>query len=352
MSNWMLYGAYGYTGKLITAEAIKRGHQPLLAGRNEAKLKSFADQYNLPYVAFDLDNPVEIGKHLEQVDLVLHAAGPLTFTAPPMRKACLKTQTHYLDLTGEISVFEDTFQQDVLAKQAGIVMISGVGYDVVPTDCIACYINNKLPDAASLEVGLHTGGVSMRASAGTLKSVLEILSNGNLARRHGKLTRIPLGSHIKTIPFRDKTRLTVAIPWGDLSTAYRTTGIPNITTYIAFPRTLIRLLQVAGPIGPPLLSITPLRRLLQFLIDQVRRDRKANIAGKGQTEIYVRATTDDGRSAEAGLITPEAYVFTALACVRIVEKVLAENPSGAMSPAQLVGADFVLGIEGCERFDG
>ncbi|MCI0712208.1 MAG: saccharopine dehydrogenase NADP-binding domain-containing protein [Chloroflexi bacterium] len=352
MSNWMLYGAYGYTGKLITEEAVKRGHQPLLAGRNEEKLKAHANQYNLPYAAFNLNDPIEIEKHLEQVDLVLHAAGPLTFTAPPMRKACLKTQTHYLDLTGEISVFEDTFQQDVLAKQAGIVMISGVGYDVVPTDCMACYVKQQLPDATSLEVGLNTGGGSMRASAGTLKSVLEILSNGNLARRDGRLTAIRLGSHVKTMPFRKKDLLTIAIPWGDLSTAYRTTGIPNITTCIALSRSLIRLLQVAGPIGPPLLSITPLRRLLQFLIGQVRKDKKSNLAHKGQTEIYVRATTDDGRSAEGWLVTPEAYVFTALACVRMVEKVLAEKPSGAMSPAQLVGADFVLDIEGCQRFNG
>lgn len=352
MSNWMLYGAYGYTGRLITAEAVKRGHQPLLAGRNETKLKTLADQYNLPYVAFDLNNPAEIEKHVEQVDLVLHAAGPLTFTAPPMRKACLKTQTHYLDLTGEISVFEDTFQQDVLAKQAGIVMISGVGYDVVPTDCMACYIKDQLPDATSLEVGLLTGGSEMSASAGTLKSVLEILSNGNLVRRNGSLTRIRLGSNVKSIPFRKKQLQTVAIPWGDLSTAYRTTRIPNITCYIVIPRWLIRLLQIAGPIGPLALSLTPLRRLIQIGIDLVRKDKKANLASNGHTEIYIRATADDGRSAEAWLITPEAYYFTALACVPIVEKVLEENPVGALSPAQFVGADFILDIEGCERFDG
>jgi short subunit dehydrogenase-like uncharacterized protein len=351
MSNWMLYGAYGYTGKLITAEAVKRGHQPLLAGRNEAKLKTLADQYNLPYVAFDLDNPAEIEKHLTEVNLVLHSAGPFTFTAAPMRKACLKSQTNYLDITGEISVFEDTFEQDVLAKQAGIVMISGVGYDVVPSDSMCLYIKQQLPDATSLEVGLNAGSGEMKASAGTLNSVLEIFSNGNLARRNGRLVNIPLGSNIKTIPFREKNLLTVAIPWGDLSTAYRSTSIPNITCYIAVPRSLIRFLQIAGPIGPLALSITPLRRLLQTVVELIRKDKKANLSSKGQTEIYVRAETDGGRSAEAWLITPEGYLFTALATVPIVEKVMAENPTGALSPAQLVGADFVLDIEGCERFD-
>lgn len=348
---WMLYGAYGYTGKLIVEEAVQRGHQPLLAGRDKAKLIELAGQYDLPYAAFSLDNTANIMQHLSGVELVMHAAGPYTFTAMPMQHACLQTGTHYLDVTGEIQVFEATFALDALARQAGIVMVSGVGYDVVPTDCLAVYLHSQLPDATHLEVGLHAGGGEMNASAGTLKSMLEIIKDGNMVRRNGVLTEIPLGGLSKQIPFRSKSYLATSFPWGDLSTAYRSTGIPNITAYIVLPRYLIRLVSLLGPVGPVLSTVKPIRRAAQWVIDRWRKGRTATLASQGQTQIYMKATNANDESVEAWLTTPEAYVFTAKSCVRYIEKVLAEKPVGALAPAELAGADFILTIEGCQRYD-
>ena len=351
MKTWMLYGAYGYTGKLITAEAVKQGHTPILAGRNAAKLKALAEQYDLPYVAVDLDDKAKLEAELNKVDLVMHSAGPYTFTATPMRHACLATGTHYLDLSGEIAILEEGFTFDALAKERGICMISGTGYDVVPTDCLAGYLKEQLPDATHLVEGLMAGG-GTGASAGTMKSLMEILKDGNFVRRDGKLKSVPLGSGVKKIPFLKKEYTAMIIPWGDLATAYRTTGIPNITTYFVLPRKMIHLSQFGGPLSQFMLQLKPLRRAIQYGVDVARKDREANMGdADGKTFIYMQVTNEAGESREVWLETPEAYLFTAQVVIPIIEKVLAENPKGAFSPAQLLGSEFIFGMEGIVRHD-
>jgi short subunit dehydrogenase-like uncharacterized protein len=349
----MLYGAYGYTGKLILEEALQRGHRPILAGRNAEKLKALADQHDLEYRPFDLNNQSVIEAALQDVDVVLHAAGPFTFTAAPMRKACLQTGTHYLDVTGEIEVFESTFELDALAKQRGIVMVSGVGFDVVPTDCMAMHIHERMPDAVKLLVGLKTGGRgSLTTSAGSLKSMLEILKAGNVARREGQLVAIPLGITTR-IPFNNKEYIVVAFPWGDLSTAYRSTGIPHITTFLVISRRLIRWLQMGGPLVPVILKVKPLRRLLQWWMDRQRKDKPARLGdAQGRSYVYVRAENATGDIVESWLETLEGYQLTAMTAVRAVEHVLADQPTGALTPGQLLGKDFILSIEGTTRHDG
>lgn len=350
-SSWMLYGAYGYTGKLITAEAVKYGHKPILAGRNATKLEALAQKYDLPHIVIDLDDKETLEAELAKVDLVMHSAGPYTFTASPMRNACLATGTHYLDLSGEITILEEGFTFDALAKERGICMISGAGYDVVPTDCLSAYIKTQLPDATHLVEGLAAGG-GMGASAGTMKSLLELLKDGNYVRRNGKLTSVPLGSGVQKIPFRDKEYLALIIPWGDLATAYRTTGIPNMTTYFVLPTYLTRMAQIGGPLVPVLFQPKFMRRTVQYLIDLIRKDREANMSNAdGKTMVYMKASNSAGESREVWLETPEAYIFTARVAIPIIEKVLAENPSGAFSPAQLLGPDFIFGLEGIVLHD-
>ncbi len=140
---FLIYGAYGYTGELITRLAVKKGYRPLLAGRDENKLKLLADELKLPYAAFTLTEEEKLDKALQQVKAVLHCAGPFSKTARLMVYACLRNKVHYLDITGEIDVFEWIASQDALARKAGIVLMPGTGFDVVPTDCLAAHLKKK-----------------------------------------------------------------------------------------------------------------------------------------------------------------------------------------------------------------
>src|SRR5262245_46964054 len=101
MKNFLLYGSYGYTGQLILERLLKEGLRPILAGRNEKKLRLQAEQHNLDCRAFALNDTARLDAALLEVDTVLHCAGPFVQTFRSMAEACLRTKRHYVDISGE-----------------------------------------------------------------------------------------------------------------------------------------------------------------------------------------------------------------------------------------------------------
>ncbi len=348
MRKWMIYGAYGYSGKLIAQEALKRGHRPILAGRDSARVTALATELGLDGRAFALDKLESITRHLHDIDLVIHAAGPFIHTSNNMVQACLLTQTHYADITGEYAVFENTFSYDEMARQKGVALVGGVGFDVVPSDCLAKYVADQVPEATQLEIGV--AGLT-DLSVGTAKSTLGIISAGNIQRRDGKLQALPLGKGAQEIRFVDKTRTLFPLPWGDISTAYRSTGIPNITTYLALPEAVRGFVGIAGPIIPALARNGLVQKVLNRFAESSFSGPAEDLRQTGKSYIWAKASHEDGRSVEAWLQTPEPYYLTAVCAVNSAERLLAENPSGALTPAQAFGVDFVLQVPKAQRFD-
>jgi short subunit dehydrogenase-like uncharacterized protein len=346
--DWVLYGATGYTGKLLAEEAVRRGHRPLLAGRSAKKLEPLAETLGLEWIAVHLYENIMLTELAGRSRVVFLAAGPYTFTSRPMIEACLEAGAHYLDITGEIPVFKQTFSFHENAIQRGVALISGAGFDAIPTDCLAKYVADRLPEAEWLETAYATAGAGI--SAGTFKSSLEMLPNGILARREGVLVPADT-SATKRIRFIDRERTAVPTSWGDLETAYHSTGIPNISTYMGIPSRYIPAYRLFTAVVPPLASLRPVRRLLQFTGESFLKGPSEEIRRKGRTQIWARASTSSGQEVEAWLETLEAYAFTAKAGVRCVEKVLSEQPVGALSPAEAFGADFALEIEYTRRLD-
>ena len=345
---WMIYGATGYTGQLVAREAVRRGHRPVLASRSAAKLEPLADELGLSWAAVDLEDAVALRAAVERVELVYHAAGPFIHTSAPMLHACLAAGAHYVDITGELPVFAHTFRHDAAARARGVALISGAGFDVVPSDSLAKYVADQVPNATELHIAI---AALSRASAGTTKSMLEMLPEGVKVRRNGVLERQPFGVGAIDVRFTDQVRTVVPIPWGDLETAYRSTGVPNITTYMAVGSSAARLLAVVGPVVQRALGNYAARRIAQQIVEHVAQGPDEALRHRGRSYVWARAADGAGRAAEAWLETVEAYQFTALAGVRAVETVLAQRPTGALTPAQAFGADWVLGTEGTRRLD-
>jgi short subunit dehydrogenase-like uncharacterized protein len=348
----MIYGATGFTGALIAEEAVVRGHRPTLAGRDAGKLRRLAERLGLEYAVLPLNDAARLRRALERVYLVLHCAGPFTMTADPMRRACLDTKTHYLDITGEIEVFEGTFALDSEAQAADIVMISGVGFDVLPTDSMCKYVADKLPGADLLEMAISTAAFG-QPSAGTTGSMIEIMKMGGQARRGGELKQMALGTGAREVQFPFGKRWTMPIPWGDLATAYRSTGVRNIITYMRYRPDQIRLVRWFSPLAKALFQFKPARRLVQAVINRTLHGPSEYAREHGKSVVWACASCYDGQSAEAWLETGEAYEFTKIATVSCVEAVLGEEftKRGALSPSQAFGADFVLGMPGVRRID-
>ncbi len=344
----MIYGATGYTGQLVLAEALLRGHKPIVAGRSEAKVRALARAFGLPYAVFALDDVNVVARHIAECELVYHAAGPFTHTSAPMLRACLATRTHYLDITGEIDVFERVFAHDEVARKNGVALLSGVGFDVIPSDCLAAYVAAQVPTATHLEIGLQA---LAQVSAGTAKSMLEMLPQGVRVRREGVLVSQAFGVGARTITLTNGTHRAMPIPWGDVSTAYRTTGIPNITAYMAFPRVAIGTLRVVSPLVRLLGRSQAVKRGLGWLLDRTLWGASERLRETGRSYLWARAWDKHGSSAQAWLETAEGYAFTAQAAMPVIERVLEDPPIGALTPAQAWGADFVLTIAGTRRFD-
>jgi short subunit dehydrogenase-like uncharacterized protein len=345
----MLYGATGYTGVLIAEEAVRREHRPLLAGRSAAKLAPLAARLGLEYVAVDLTDAPALERAVGRVQVVYHAAGPFLYTGEPMRRACVAAGTHYLDITGEMSLLQAARAYDEAARARGVSLIPGVGFDVVPTNCLAQYVAAKVPGAVDLEIGVV--GLS-HATAGTAKSMVEMLPDeSGSVRRDGRMVSYPLGQGIRPLRFPRGTVTAMPIPWGDLETAYWATGIPNITCYVAIPSGAAGLVRAIAPLLPKLLAAGSVRRAAVAVAGRAARGPSAAAREHERSYIWARAADKEGHAAEAWLDTLEAYAFTAVAAVNAVERVLADHPVGVLAPAQAFGADFVMGIGDTRRLD-
>ena len=104
---FLIYGANGYTGELITRYAVESGMKPILAGRNAIAIEELAKKHHLDYRVFSLDETERVDAALQEVDMVLHCAGPFSITSRRMVDACLRNKRHYTDITGEITQVSD-----------------------------------------------------------------------------------------------------------------------------------------------------------------------------------------------------------------------------------------------------
>ena len=333
---WMIYGANGYTGRLVAEAAAAAGEQPVLAGRSEAGVRAVADRSGASWRAFPLERP-----KLEGIDLVLHCAGPFSATSRPMVDACLAVGAHYLDITGEVDVIEAVLARDAEARAAKVALVPAVGFDVVPSDCLAALLHRKLPSAVRLELAFRSHG---RPSPGTLKTMVENLPRGTRARRGGKLVAIdPL---IRTVPFpRSGPRQAMAIPWGDLATAYRSTGIPDITVYMAMGDRALRLARLQR-LFAPLVGLAPVQAFLKRRIERRVRGPGREERERGSVELWGRVEDARGNFAEGTMVVPEGYQFTAEAALACVRRVRAGIAPGAWTPSLAFGPDFAVSLPG------
>ncbi|MFT3743082.1 MAG: saccharopine dehydrogenase NADP-binding domain-containing protein [Pyrinomonadaceae bacterium] len=345
-NKFLIYGANGYTGELITRFAAERGLKPILAGRNEAKISELAAKYDFEYRIFSLEDDTKLDAALQEVDMVLHCAGPFSITSVPMVKACLRNKKHYTDITGEISVFETCAAMGNKAVEAGIMVMPGVGFDVVPSDCLAMHLKNRLPSATHLTLAWYGMG---RMSHGTQATMTMNVGRGGAVRKDGKITPVPAGWKTREIDLGEVRRTGVTIPWGDVSTAFHSTGIPNIEVYTVVPPSALKMMKTTRYLGW-LMAMGFIQKYLQRNIPPGGPSDEER--AKGKTLMWGEASDSEGNRVESRQQGPEGYTLTAIAALNIAEKILAGNfKPGFQTPAKAYGADLVLEIEGTARQD-
>lgn len=338
----MIYGAYGYTGDLIAREAARRGWRPILAGRDPAKLQPLAAELGLAHRAFGLEDAEAVRQNLRGVELVLHCAGPFSATAAPMLDACLGAGSHYLDITGEVDVLEATLARDAAARSAGVVVCPAVGFDVIPTDCVAAALKEALPDATHLALGFDSRS---GLSPGTTKTAIEGAARGGRVREDGRLRAVRFGHHVRRIDFGDGEKPAMSIPWGDLATAFVTTGIPNIEVFTATPPRRVAVARRAH-LFRAVLGLAAVQRLLKARAARIRGP-DATQREERPTFVWGEARNAAGSVKTARITVANGYSLTATGALAVVDFVLTRRPApGAYTPSMLCGADLVTRLPG------
>ncbi|MBK7561232.1 MAG: saccharopine dehydrogenase NADP-binding domain-containing protein [Chitinophagaceae bacterium] len=346
-NTFLLYGANGYTGELIARYAQQFNLQPILAGRRKEVIEPLATKLNLPFRIFDMNDAPALQAALKEVKAVIHAAGPFQFTARQMIEACLITGTHYLDINGDISVFEMIKRYDAAAKKAGIMLLPGAGFDVVPTDCVALQLKKLLPDAVALQLAFATLGGGL--SHGTATTMATKLGEGGAVRKGGKIIRTSLGKKGMWVDFGVKKLFVMSIPWGDISTAFFTTGIPDIETYTGIAKKTYNILKGQAMFNW-LLRTNFVRNYIKKKIDKRPAGPSDEQRKKALSLVWGMATNASGKTATVRLKGPEGYTLTTLSSLIIVQKILNGNfLPGYQTPGSAYGENLVMEISGVER---
>lgn len=346
--SWMIYGAYGYTGELTVRLAVEQGLTPIVSGRSEAKVREVAAKYGVEARPASLEEPRSLEAALAGVNVVLNCAGPFSHTYRAVSDACLASRTHYLDITGEIAVFEGLAARDPEARGVGIMLMPGVGFDVVPSDCLAKHLKGRLPDATHLALGFQGLG---RVSRGTAKTMAENAGKSGAVRRDGRIVPVPPAWKTRTIDFGRGPVEAVTIPWGDISTAYHSTGIPNIEVYTAMPDSARRMMKWSRYLGW-LMQSRPVQSLLRNRIESRKPGPDDAERARGLSLLWGEVTNAKGEKHSSRLRGPEGYTLTALTSLLVVRRVLEGHaPVGFQTPAKVYGADLILEVPGVMRED-
>jgi short subunit dehydrogenase-like uncharacterized protein len=344
----LIYGATGYTGRLITAAAVALGLRPVLCGRNEAKLEASAAALGLEHRVAAITEPDRLAAVLCGIEVVLHAAGPFSATSRPMVDACLRSGAHYLDIAGEVLVLDALVRRDAEARARQIMIMPAVGFDVVPSDCLAAHVARRLPGASRLAIGLSGLRFATRGSA---KTLAEHAGYGVLVRRDGLITPVPSGALSRVFDYGAGPRPSLNISWGDVASAFYTTGIPNIEVYFEATPMLHAMLLASRYLGG-ILSTGPWQTWLKAWAGILPEGRSAD--ERAASAMVIVAEADDGarRRACARLRTPEAYTFSGITAAAIAQRVLrGDLEVGFQTPARLYGPDFILSFAGVGRED-
>lgn len=358
MSDVLVYGSYGYSGDLIAREALDQGLDVVLAGRNREKVTEQQAELGTDGEVFALDESEAVRAALEDVEVAIHCAGPFVHTAEPMVDACLETGTHYLDITGEIAVFEDIEARSGAAEEAGVMLLPGTAFDVVPTDCMAAYLEERLPSATDLSLAFDimpaweiAGGTLATAIENSTREAAGVFLGNTVVRRDGEIEVRSPAWKSRSVDFGYATKTAVTIPWGDVFTAYHTTGVPNIEVYAGLSRPERVLVKSFRYIGW-MYRFEPFRRSVAKAVQRIQSGPSGEERRQDRSGVWGRAVNDEGEAAEARLLCPGGYDVVAQAPVAITRRALeGDAPPGFQTPAGAYGPDLVLEVDGVTRED-
>jgi short subunit dehydrogenase-like uncharacterized protein len=239
VSDVLLLGAAGSTGRLIAAELAARGLSARLAGRTRGPLEDLAralsgEGPSVEACTVDVGDAAALAEEVAGVRVVVSTIGPFTRLAGPVIDACLAAQTPYVDIANEWSAVRTLLDRDEEARARAVALVTGAGFGPAVTETLVLRLVRRTGDAPA-RVRVAAAAEVSRRGDGVRRTVEELLGQGALTYRDGQLLRAPLGTGATVLIFGGASRRVLPGPVGDLEAARRASGAPDVVAYIADP---------------------------------------------------------------------------------------------------------------------
>jgi len=324
----LIYGAAGYTGRLVCERAKELGLSFEIAGRAGHAIEALAKELEVPHRVFSVDDAAGWKAALQNTCCLMNVAGPFQNTAEYAMKACLENSVHYLDISAELPTYLLAESLDEEAKKAGIMLISGAGM-FVSYDALVLHTASRVKNPQKLSVAFrHYGGFSR----GSVKSSRNIVDLGVLIREDGNLKQLT-DPKTKVFDFGDGEVECLPTPLGGIILSYKSTGIPNIEEYFQLK------LPAAGMAN---------LKDIEALPDGPNAEERA----AGRTKLAAEVIGEDGAKAYSVVDAPSGYSLTPLSVVALADRVLhGEFKVGFQSPASAFGESIIHDIPATSIID-
>ena len=343
----VIYGATGYTGRAITRTAVARGLNVTVAGRDANKLRHLAAEFGVAWQALNLQDTEGLIQLFSGACAVLNVAGPFAETAVPVAQACLTAGVHYLDVSGELPSYRALGELNDQAVARNLLMLPGAAFVVAPSDCLALYLKDKVPNAKRLFLGMSAVDSFSR---GTLQAMVRMIARTVVVRRNHRLTGVHVGRLERLFDFGNGARKCAAVSWADVFSAYHSTGIPNIEAYVEADALRAMIYQVHAELAP-ILRTQP----VQSIVAAVTRLWPQTPGNRHEVTRVITATVEDPsrQSHTASLALPDGYVITPPIAVELAARVLdGDWAPGLRTPAQLYGVELLDSFDQIVLHDG
>ena len=347
----VLYGATGYTGRLVTDELVRRGLDFTLAGRNPEKLARLSEErgQGAPVRTATVDDPRSLRAMLDDCDVVINCAGPFSLYGEPVVEAAVETRTHYLDSTGEQTFMKRVFDQyGRRAKTQGVAVVPAMGFDYLPGDCIARLA--AAPHEPLEELVLAYAMSGFGASQGTLLSALEMLKGGDFVYTGGNWKPAPIDTSRRTFDFPGQVgrQAMIRYPSGEVLTVPRHTRTRKVTSLIG-ARAFVPLPALAPvlPLTMPAVSLalrTPLQRVLGKAVGRLPEGPEEADRRAARFTIVALARGADGGEGRGVVRGSDPYGLTAVTLVHGAERMSGDGyaEAGVLAPAEAYDPESFL----------
>jgi short subunit dehydrogenase-like uncharacterized protein len=333
----VLYGATGYTGRLVTEELARRGLDHVLSGRDPDKL---ARLRGAPVRAARLDDDRALRELLEGASVVINCAGPFTLAGDALVRAAIATRTHYVDSTGEQAFIRMVFDRHGgTAERAGVALLPALGFDYAPGDCIARLAGAAIEPLDELVLAYAMEGFGM--TRGTLKSALEGMAGSEVVYEEESWRAAPGGIYKARFDFPEPIgrQAMSRFPSGEVITVPHHTRTRKVTSLLT--TSTAAPFAAAAPLLPytlPALGLalrTPVRGLLNRAIGLLPEGPKEEARRAAEFTVVAVARGRDGRERRGVLRGSDVYGTTAVTLTHAAELVSAPgfDRAGALGAA-------------------